>query len=299
MKAIFTTKSESEYDDVVEERYHFPVTYLNQVRNSVGDSIIYYEPRRKIGDTSGGRQAYFAVARVSEIVPNSRRTDHYYARISDYLDFDDAVPFRSGEGTYFESRLQRADGETNKGAFGRAVRNLPDQEFDVILAAGFSRAVTEPPPERDRASAYGGFEETGSEFIRPLLEIAGTRKFRDRAFVQHIRNAYDGTCAMTGLRILNGGGRPEVQAAHIRPVESNGPDSVRNGLALSGTFHWMFDRGLISVGDDYQLLATSTGIPEQIRQLMNLSGRLRLPADRSAWPHPHYLRYHRENVFKG
>ena len=47
------------------------------------------------------------------------------------------------------------------------------------------------------------------------------------------------------------GGRAEVQAAHIRPVADNGPDSLRNGVALSSTFHWMFDRGLISVGDDY------------------------------------------------
>ena len=59
---------------------------------------------------------------------------------------------------------------------------------------------------------------------------------------------------MTGLRIINGGGRSEVQAAHIRPVASSGPDSVRNGLALSGTAHWMFDRGLLSIGDDYSIL---------------------------------------------
>jgi hypothetical protein len=37
------------------------------------------------------------------------------------------------------------------------------------------------------------------------------------------------------LQIINGGGRTEVQAAHIRPVAAGGSDSVRNGLALSGT----------------------------------------------------------------
>ncbi|MGH6673150.1 MAG: HNH endonuclease [Xanthobacteraceae bacterium] len=44
---------------------------------------------------------------------------------------------------------------------------------------------------------------------------------------------------MTGLQIINGGGRAEVQAAHIRPVAAGGFDSVRNGLALSGTIHWI------------------------------------------------------------
>jgi hypothetical protein len=29
---------------------------------------------------------------------------------------------------------------------------------------------------------------------------------------------------VTGLRIINGGGRAEVQAAHIQPVADDGPD---------------------------------------------------------------------------
>ena len=64
------------------------------------------------------------------------------------------------------------------------------------------------------------------------------------------------TCAMTGIKIINGRGLPEVQAAHIQPVSNRGPDSVRNGLALSGTVHWMFDRGLITLGSppEYPIL---------------------------------------------
>ncbi len=67
---------------------------------------------------------------------------------------------------------------------------------------------------------------------------------------------------MTGLKIINGGGRTEVQAAHIRPVPDRGPDSVRNGLALSGTVHWMFDRGLISIDDDYSLIVAERGVDQ-------------------------------------
>ena len=36
---------------------------------------------------------------------------------------------------------------------------------------------------------------------------------------------------------------------HIRPVDANGPDIVSNGLAVSGTAHWMFDRELIGLDD--------------------------------------------------
>jgi putative restriction endonuclease len=66
--------------------------------------------------------------------------------------------------------------------------------------------------------------------------------------------ASDERCAVTGIKLINGSGRAEVAAAHIRPVEKNGPDIVSNGIALSGTAHWMFDRGLISLADDLEIL---------------------------------------------
>jgi putative restriction endonuclease len=89
-----------------------------------------------------------------------------------------------------------------------------------------------------------------------------------------VKTAYENTCAVTGLKIINGGGRSEVQAAHIRPVSDLGPDSVRNGLALCGTVHWMFDRGLISLDDDYRILMADEKVPETIRRMVNPGGRM-------------------------
>jgi putative restriction endonuclease len=104
---------------------------------------------------------------------------------------------------------------------------------------------------------------------------------------------------MTGLRLINGGGRPEVQAAHIQPVALSGPDSVRNGLALSGTVHWMFDRGLISIGDDFKILVAQHHVPEDAVRLLNRSGRINLPKDNTAHPNSFFLKYHRDKIFKG
>jgi putative restriction endonuclease len=89
-KAVFTTKVLPGYKDLPEARYHFPRTYLNQVRQAVGDYIVYYEPRRSSVDLSsgGGRQSYFGVARVVEVVEDKELPDHYYALVDDYLDFD-------------------------------------------------------------------------------------------------------------------------------------------------------------------------------------------------------------------
>ncbi len=296
-KAVFTTKVEPTYDDLPEFRYHFPRRYLQQAEAAVGDWIVYYEPRRTSGDpgSHGGGQAYFATARLREIQPDPDRADHFYAYVEHYLEFDAPVPFRDGD-FYYESALQRDDGATNKGAFGRAVRTIPDREYDVIARAGFAEIIQ---PAAHTNIDLPGLSDEPPEYERPIVERLVARPFRDAAFATAVKAVYDNTCAITGLRLSNGGGRVEVQAAHIRPVASAGPDSVRNGLALSGTVHWMFDRGLISLADDHAILMARDRVPAELQRLINPDGRLWPPVHPEFVPHPQFLEYHREHVFKG
>ena len=317
MKAILTSKPISIYDDLIESRYHFPKTYLNQIEAALDDWIIYYEPRRLSThvNSTGGRQSYFAVARIVRIEKDPNTADHFYAYVEDYLELDRAVPFKEGR-HYYESALIKEDGTTNMGAFGRAVRNIPDHEYDAIFRAGYQISLIgedeyykrrQPdlpmPKSQDYTfpeADYGGFSEPEqTEFERPIIERVTKRPFRDDAFRHAIRNAYDNTCAMTGLKIINGGGRPEVQAAHIKPVADKGPDSVRNGMALSGTVHWMFDRGLISVGDDYAILTADRYLPDQAKNILNKNRRLIVPNRPELQPHLQFLAHHRDCIFKG
>ena len=290
-KAIFTIKTGSGYKDRRELHYHFPRTYLNQVEAAKGDAIIYYEPRR--AEIGAGLQSYFATARVVGIDRDPNQRDHFFARVADYLDFDKPVHFND-DGKYYESALQKDDGSTNKGAFGRAVRLVSEVEFDLILRAGFSTELTEIVETFDTP----GFAEPSVEFQRPMVEMTVSRPFRDRAFTTAVRYAYGNKCAVTGLMLINGGGRPEVQAAHIQPVASSGPDAIRNGIALSGTFHWLFDRGLISVSDDYRILVADK-VPEQARRMLNPDGKILKPESDGHCPSPYFLKFHRDNVFKG
>ena len=298
-RAVLTTKVDPSYDDLPEERYHFPRTYLNAARAAIGDWIVYYEPRRSSArlSSSGGRQSYFATARIVRVDDDPRRADHYYAYVEDYLEFDRPVPFRE-DGFFYESGLRKEDGSVNKGRFGRAVRLLADAEYSLILAAGFETGID----KRERFGIREGVHPDPGrlELVdRPLIERLSRRPFRDRVFSTGIKRAYDNTCAISGLRIINGGGRAEAQAAHIRPVHANGPDSLRNGVALSSTFHWMFDRGLISIDDDYSLLFKRNAVPGNALSLVNRDRRLRVPEQEIYRPHRRFLEYHREHVFKG
>ena len=298
MKAVLQTKVSPAYDDVPEQFYHFPRAYLNQIKAAVGDWIVYYEPRRSTADnlSRGGRQSYFAVAKIVALREDKAKPDHYYADISDYLGFDRPVPFREGD-HFYEAAMKGVDGRTNSGSAQRAVRNMQDQEFEAILRAGFSTDISSPEPKPNEYNI--GFAEPQADFSRPLVETTITRPFRDAVFARQIQTAYGQRCAMTGLRIINGGGRAEAQAAHIRPVAEAGTDSVRNGLALSSTFHWMFDRGLIAIDDDFRILKAAKHLPEQADRMLNPSGYLIVPEDPRFQPHAQFLRYHRENKFKG
>lgn len=296
-KAVFTTKVRPGYDDLPEDRYHFPSTYLNQVKSAVGDWIVYYEPRRQDADPSGreGRQSYFATARVRSVIADPNLSGHFYALVSEFLEFDQPVSFRLGQAT-LEAALTKPGGSTNKGAFGRSVRLIKEEEYQLMLRLGFTQIQPQSPRWEETP-----FVAESTECERPIIERLVSRPFREAAFAKVVCQAYDATCAMTGLKLINGGGRCEIEAAHIRPVgdDHRGPDSVRNGLALSRTMHWLFDRGLISVADDFTILAAKKLIPDAVKGMLNRNGRLIVPDDPPLRPHPVFLRYHRERIYRG
>lgn len=296
-KAVFITKSGSGYDDIREERYHFPSIYLSRVEQTVGDLIVYYEPRRNRGALS-----YVATGRVTAIVPDPKSGDHFYALVTDYLNFENPVPLRVG--TVFFERSLHSEGQTGVSGNARsAVRIITEKEFVAITNAGFAELANEfvRDPAQDRRISTGFFEETVAfDVERDAVSRLMSRKFRDAAFSKLVKSAYEDRCAFTGLNMRNGGGRTEVDAAHIKPVGDHhrGPDSVRNGLAVSKTVHWMFDRGLISIDSDFKILKARTLVPEPISRLINPSGRLNLPQDEKLFPHAVFLDYHRNKIFK-
>ncbi|MCA6223812.1 MAG: HNH endonuclease [Phenylobacterium sp.] len=299
MKAIFDVRPKSEYDDDITERYHFPSSpseYVEAAMNALDDWVIFREPRR-----SGGRTAYIAAAKVVSVKQDPLRSDHLYAYVSDFIPFPNPVPIYEN-GRYFEKSLRdlvdrRSAGRTIQ---GKSLRTISDADFNEIVAAGLKETLS--PDNARRVGLEGepelllpaySLQETDNS--RATEQLLLNRKVRDANFRLQVCEAYDDRCAVTRLRIINGGGRSEVQAAHIRPVADDGPDIVQNGLALSATAHWLFDRHLISVSDDYRLLVADNRVPSELRGLFReAEDRLHLPRDRTLWPHPRFLSHHRD-----
>ena len=292
---VFIHRPDSIYDDTPAERYQFPRQYLSRASSCVRDWIIYYEPRKVPGS-----RGYFAVAKVQSIISDPSNTNMHIALIEpgSYLDFANPVAFSDADGL-IERGLLNAQGQIS-GRAQSAVRTLTAEDFNRIVSLGLA-ADTAPLP-REGESRHGLLEDQSPfhiEAIRERVEYLLSRILRDRVFRQVVLRAYDSRCAITGLKLINGRGRAEVAAAHIRPVAENGPDIITNGIALSGTVHWMFDRGLIGLADDLTiLLSRQLNDADSVRALVNETGRAR-PASRvTERPHPAYLRWHREHCFK-
>lgn len=294
---VFIHRTDSIYDDSPAERYQFPSMYLRRAQGCVGDWIVYYEPR-KVPGTRG----YFAIAKVQEIIPDPALPGMYLALIEpgSYLDFVNPVPFSGADGV-LERGVLNDDGRIS-GRAQAAVRPISPTDFDRIVALGLEQP-NPVLPRLDLPLQGPGFIETQTPFeieqTRDRVSYLTSRIVRDRVFRQLILQAYAERCAITGLKLINGGGRAEVAAAHIRPVQAGGPDIISNGLALSGTAHWMFDRGLISLSDDLEILVSrQVNDPDGVRNIINRTGLAIPPQRQTDRPHPHFLRWHRENCFK-
>ncbi len=294
---LFIHRADSVYEDSPAARYQFPKQYLSRALQFVGDWIVYYEPT-KVPHARG----YFAIARVGAVVPDSARAGMYLALIEpgSYLDLAEPVPFVGPEGV-IETGVLNDAGQIS-GRAQAAVRPLSAHDFRRIVARGLAEndAIL-PRVDFDGASSVDGFEESPALFEgeRERVAVLTSRVLRDRVFRKVVLRAYGERCAITGLKLINGGGRAEVAAAHIRPVEQNGPDILCNGLALSGTAHWMFDRGLIGISDDLSIIISrQVNDRDGVEGLVNRSGRLLGPLAARDRPHPEFLRWHRENCFK-
>ncbi len=72
------------------------------------------------------------------------------------------------------------------------------------------------------------------------------KKTRTRAFTRKVLLAYDNRCAVTRMKL------GLVDAAHIFPLRYKGStNDVTNGIGLSKTLHWAFDRGLIYLDTNF------------------------------------------------
>ena len=194
-------------------------------------------------------------------------------------------------------------------AFSKLVTNLPN-DFDLArLSADAIIALLPPEFEKWTGPALDSNTEPLVHELDVLLQHFEDRsltksqaKVRSRAFRVSVIDAYQSKCAISGLGLTHLGStgtkQHEVEAAHIIPVEHNGTDRVQNGLALTRTLHWAFDRGMLWINDGFRVSlsaeAERDNRNEWLRQFKDRP--LALPAQRRHYPHAEALRWHAKQI---
>lgn len=124
---------------------------------------------------------------------------------------------------------------------------------------------------------------------------------RGGLFKKNVYKIYQNTCCITGMRLQSTHGHNFIDACHIVPFSVTHDDKVSNGLALCPNLHRAFDRGLITLDEQYRVVVSkhlieNSGHPYNLKPY---HGRpIHLPQNIAQAPGRENVQWHREHIFK-
>lgn len=112
-----------------------------------------------------------------------------------------------------------------------------------------------------------------------------------------VTDAYHRRCAMTGEKAL-----PVLQASHIKPYAKSGPHLIQNGLLLRADLHILFDKGYLTVNNDY-IIEASQRMKDDFdngKDYFKLHGQKlnSVPEHIHDLPSPEYLTWHQDHIYR-
>jgi putative restriction endonuclease len=143
--------------------------------------------------------------------------------------------------------------------------------------------------------------DTSKEYQR-LIEKADEEEVfvRCGVFKKVVPKIYDYSCCISGMRVISGFDIQMVDACHIVPFSVSHDDTITNGISLSPNFHRAFDRGLISLNEDYRVIVSNSFTESASNfALKSFEGkRILLPSEKHHLPSIENIKWHNEKIFK-
>lgn len=124
---------------------------------------------------------------------------------------------------------------------------------------------------------------------------------RSSVFKENIPKIYNYTCCVSRYRISTIYNISMIDACHIIPFGKSHDDTIGNGLSLCPNIHRAFDRGLLTIDENYRLVVSKNfeediNSPFSMKQFENRT--ILLPKNMSYAPLKENLLWHNENVFR-
>ena len=188
-------------------------------------------------------------------------------------------------------------GLRNASASDRAIWQEMNADWGAFVAesslARRSYALVDDS-ETDTLSADEAIEDRVTERQGVVTQRVGQDFFR-----KAVLSAYNYKCCISGLSV-----EELLAASHIKPWSTDEKNRLnpRNGLLLSVLHHEAFDLGLITLDDDLKVRVSQSHLPNDDRffsQTIAAYDGHPIAAPEKFGPHPDFLAYHREYVFRG
>ena len=169
------------------------------------------------------------------------------------------------------------------------------QTAPVLYSETVKKDILYDPSENYVRKVIRYFEEMKTEEREEEVIL------RSHIFKKAVIEVYDGRCAISGMKLDAGNGPILLDACHIIPFAESHDDTITNGLALSPTLHRAFDRGLITISEDYRIRVhprLTDHFPEVGIQQFN-DQELKLPQESRFYPSAVKLQQHRQRFAFG
>ena len=173
------------------------------------------------------------------------------------------------------------------------IRGLEWDETSTFLGIGLSDDLLETALRLESLEQWAPFVAEDRAVYRV------SRQKRDAAFRNIVLSNYGYTCAVTGQRFYSPH-HVEADGAHIIGKDVRGTDDPRNGIALSKSTHWAFDRGIFRISDQYEVVVNPKIVDASTDKFPLIEmdrKKIMLPKDQYYWPHPEALVWHKEEIF--
>jgi HNH endonuclease len=176
------------------------------------------------------------------------------------------------------------------------IRGLTFDEVAVFTETGLSEESDDLIETALRLESLEDWVPFAAE-DRAVYRIS--RQKRDAAFRSVVLSNYGYTCAVTGQKFRSPR-HVEADGAHIIGKEVRGTDDPRNGIALSKSAHWAFDRGIFTISDQYEVVVNPKISSANVANFPAIEldrRKILLPDDPYYRPHPEALAWHKQECF--
>ncbi len=152
--------------------------------------------------------------------------------------------------------------------------------------------ITQEPKEEYKKRLLAIREQLDNDAFQEEIYV------RNNIFKKEIPKVYNFTCCISKLRIDTISNASMIDACHIIPFSESYNDTITNGIALCPNLHRAFDRGLISLTNDYKVIISKnfSELNESNYGLKQFEGQnILLPNNMKYYPALESLEHHRNN----